>query len=262
MESLLPKQKTQDDLIKKVNHIILYGLPKSGKTTAAALIENNLILKFEKNATTSVASYSIDLSYQEANIETIKAILEKLAKIVEELKQDKQFKFVTIDTLSSLLPIAEYVGEVLYSQTLIGKNWFTTNKKEYGSILNLPRGIGYDFLKKGLNKIYEHLMTSGKIIITLAHVKDKYNENNVVTMSEIDAPGSISRNLAKDAQIIGYVFRGNPDEVYVSFENGNNILTGSTIPKLHGKKFLITKRNPETQEIKGYWEDMLPELFK
>lgn len=260
MESLLPKKKTQQDVIAGIKHIVLYGLPKSGKTTAAALIDRNVILKFEPNSNIYVESYNVDFSYDANSPDSIKQTLEKIKKIVEELKQDTTFKFVTIDSLSSILPLAEYVGEILYSQTSFGKNWFTELKKDYHSILNLPRGAGYDFYKKGLNKIYDALFSSGKIIITLAHVKDKVNADGNVSMLEIDAPGNISRSIAKDAQMIGYVYRATPEEVYVSFNNAGNVLTGSTVPKLHGKSFLISKKIDDNT-IVGLWKEMLPELF-
>ena len=68
----LPKTKipakTQDP-----KYLILFGLPKVGKTTVLSTLENNLILDFEQG-TTYIDALKIEISTLKDLKETIKAI--------------------------------------------------------------------------------------------------------------------------------------------------------------------------------------------
>ncbi|GIU70090.1 MAG: hypothetical protein KatS3mg002_1326 [Candidatus Woesearchaeota archaeon] len=235
-----------------IKHVVLYALPKIGKTTAVSLIPNNVILAFEDQSF-FVEADIIDMRAN--NDEQIKNKLKELPEYVKSLKE-AGYKFITIDTLSSMLPFGKYLGEALYSKTLIGKNWFSKNKAEYGDLLNLPKGLGYEYLRQGINRIYDYLFDSGLKVITVAHVKEKYSdETGNVSMLDIDAPGSLSRSIAKDAQIVGYLTKKKKDEVWISFKNFDNTITGTIIKELQDTEILLTKR--EDDKIISNWDEIL-----
>ncbi len=238
--------------LKNVNHIIIYALPKVGKTTAVSMIPKNVILAFEDQAFYCEG----DMIDMRANTEeTIKEKLKQLPDIINEIKS-ANYNFVTIDTLSSMIPYAKYLGELLYSKTVIGKNWFTKGKADYGDLLNIPKGLGYEYLKQGVTKFYDLLFSNNLKVITVAHVKEKYmDDSGTISMLDIDAPGPVSRMLAKEAQIIGYLSKRKTDEVWISFKNTENILTGTIVPDLQGKDFILTKKKDD--KFESNWEEIL-----
>jgi hypothetical protein len=61
--------------------------------------------------------------------------------------------------------------------------------------------------------------------------------------------------LAKEAQIIGYLSKRKTDEVWISFKNTENILTGTIVPDLQGKDFILTKKKDD--KFESNWEEIL-----
>lgn len=248
----LPTEKVKSQKI--IRNAILFGLPKIGKTSLCAN-DYTLIISFEPNA--HVEGYKIDVSEHIKHPDKHIQIIKSLNSLMDELKNDTKFKYIAIDNLSSILPLAKTVGESIYSKTLLGSNWFSENKQKYGDLLNLPKGAGYDYLKQGYIKLKEMFNKSGKPIIWLGHIKDKYVEDNVNTVSfmEVDIPGSISRVMSKDADIIGHLFRVGNNHLVVSFKNNRNVLTGSNIPELANNEYVISEKKDNT--IISYLDEIM-----
>ncbi len=247
-------KKTEANQKKDVKRIILYGLPKSGKTTLCSTLPNALFLSFERGTKHIPNIDVIDLETPD-NPKLLHETLQKIKLIINELKEDKKYKFVVIDSLSSMLPVAKYLGELLYSQTTIGKNWFTEGKQKYGDLINLPMAAGYDYWKKGVDKLYELLESSGKIIVTIAHLKEKAQQDRASTI-EIDAPSNISKHLSKESEVIGLVYKAKDNEVMLSFKNYGSVLCGTIIQELQDKEFVVTRRL-EDGTIKSHIDELL-----
>ena len=90
----LPKAKnpakTQDP-----KYLILFGLPKVGKTTVLSTLDNNLILDFEQG-TTYIDALKIEINTLKELKETIKAIKDA----------GKPYKYITIDTITAVEEMA------------------------------------------------------------------------------------------------------------------------------------------------------------
>lgn len=102
---LLPTAKS----IKKTNdpkNLILFGLPKVGKTTALAQLPNCLIIDLE-NGSDYIEGFTVKAN----NIQE----LNKIAKALRE--EEHCFKFVAIDTVTKLEEMALPLAKKLYMDT-------------------------------------------------------------------------------------------------------------------------------------------------
>lgn len=251
----IPQSKVKEDV--KIRNVILFGLPKIGKTTACS-IDSSIVFSFE-NTNPFIESYKIDLSeyMKSGSPDTYNEILKQMVEVCNQLKGNDKFKYIVIDSLSSMLPLAKHIGEVLYSRTAIGKNWFSELKPKYGDLLNLPKGLGYDFMKKGFEKIKDIFNSTNKTCIWIGHIKDKYVDTDVsqVGYSEVDIPGSISRMFSKDAEIVGYLYKKTDKYLIVSFKNNSNVLCGTNVPYLSNKEFILSELKGDT--VVSYLDELL-----
>ena len=90
MSIVLPTAKVPAETQDPKN-LILFGLPKVGKTTILSTLENNLILDFE-NGSTYVDALKVKVSSLKELKEVIKAIKDA----------GKPYTYITIDTITAL----------------------------------------------------------------------------------------------------------------------------------------------------------------
>ena len=120
----LPKTKvpaeTQDP-----KYLILFGLPKVGKTTILSTLENNLILDFE-DGTTYVDALKIKIDNLATLKETIKTIKEA----------GKPYKYITIDTITAVEEMAKPVAINLYRKSPM----YSDRYADVSDVTRLPTG--------------------------------------------------------------------------------------------------------------------------
>jgi len=125
----LPKTKipaeTQDP-----KYLILFGLPKVGKTTALASLENNLILDFE-NGSSYVDALKVKINSLKDLNEVCKAIKDA----------GKPYKFITIDTITAVEEMAKPLAIKLYQNSPM----FSDRYADVKNPAELPNGSGYTF---------------------------------------------------------------------------------------------------------------------
>ena len=123
---VLPTEKTKSK-VENPRFLIIYGKPKSGKTTLVAELENNLIIDLEGGS-----EYMNALSIQARSVEDLGEIANAItAKIKENSK--KPYKYITIDSATVLEEISKPLALKLYQQTPMGKLY-------KDDILKLPNG--------------------------------------------------------------------------------------------------------------------------
>ncbi|MDO4465538.1 MAG: AAA family ATPase [Bacillota bacterium] len=134
----LPTSKT----VKKTNNpknLIMFGLPKSGKTTALSQLPGCLIIDLE-NGSDYVENAFVTKA---ANYKDLYKLARALSPVWNGEKNDKyephEFKFVAIDTITSLEEMSLDLAAKRYSESPVGKNWMGTGQ----DILKLPMGAGY-----------------------------------------------------------------------------------------------------------------------
>ena len=143
--SKLPKKKVKASR-KSPKNMIIYGAPKIGKTTALSQLDDCLIIDLEQG------SDMLDALKIQANS------LAELGQIGKEIYQEgKPYKYVAIDTITKLEEWCEEEGKQIYLKTPMGKNFETKNPGM--SILSLPNGAGYLYLRMAYKKWIDKLNT-------------------------------------------------------------------------------------------------------
>ena len=101
----------------------------------------------------------------------------------EIVKAGKPYKYIAVDTVTALEEMCLSYAKQLYIDTPMGKNF------NGDSVLKLPNGAGYLYLREAFFKILDYVETlvpdDGSLIL-LGHLKDKMLETNGKEVSAVD----------------------------------------------------------------------------
>jgi hypothetical protein len=236
MSIILPTKKVK---IERVNpkRLIIYSKPKTGKTTAFAGLDNNLIMDLENGA-----------DYVEAlkvNITSLQELLEA-GKAIKEA--GKPYKYVTIDTVTALEDMVGPLAIKLYRQTSMGKNYDGDN------ILSLPNGAGYLYLRQAFFQVLDFIDTLAPHIILSGHIKDKQvdDKGDMVLAANIDLTGKIKSLICANADAIGYMHRkGN--KTILSFKTAEEVTCGARPEHLRNEEIVVSEMN-DKGELEFHWD--------
>lgn len=244
---VLPKEKNKP----KVNNprfLILYGKPKSGKTTIAAALDSNLIIDLEGGS-----EYLSALSVQARNINDLGAISNAIkAEIANTGK--KPYKFITIDNATRLEEMCLDYARILYMQTPMGKTY------KGDDIRTLPNGSGYMYLRQAVRKVIDMFRELCDNFILIGHTKDKMinKEGEELTEMALDLVGKLGDIICGEADAVGYIYR-KKNETIISFEGGDNTVREARAPHLRGQKIVIAESD-ENNNVTVHWDRIyLPE---
>jgi hypothetical protein len=210
---------------KSPKNFVLYGQPKIGKTSALANLENCLIIDLE-DGTDMVDALKIKANN-----------LKELSEIGREIiKANKPYKYIAIDTVTQLEVWCEQDAKRLYQNTPMGKNFDSDNKGL--SVLSLPNGAGYLYLRMAYKKWIDRLNTLADHIILVGHLKEAKidKKGKEVAVKDLDLTGKIKNITCANADAIGYVFR-DEDTTMISFDSMGDIQAGSRCEHLKGQTF-------------------------
>lgn len=105
MSIVLPTTKVKAER-QNPKRMVIYSKPKTGKTTAFAGLDNNLILDLE-NGTEYVDALKVKISN-----------LQELLEVGKQVKEaGKPYKYVTVDTVTALEDMIGPLALKLYKQT-------------------------------------------------------------------------------------------------------------------------------------------------
>ena len=218
----LPTEKVKASR-KSPKNMIIYGAPKIGKTSVLAELDDCLI---------------IDLEDGSDMVDALKVKVNNLKELAEVgrsiIKQGKPYKYIAIDTISKLEEWCEDEGKKIYMKTPMGKNFDTKNPGM--SILSLPNGAGYLYLRMAYKKWIERLNLLADRVILVGHLKDKMLEKKgkEVAVKDLDLTGKIKQITCANSDAVGYIFREN-DETMISFNSLDDVTAGSRCAHLKGK---------------------------
>ena len=205
----LPKTKVKASR-KSPKNMIIYGPPKIGKTTVLSQLNDCLIIDLEDG------SDMVDALKVKANS------LEELTEIGKEIMKNKRpYKYVAIDTISKLEEWCEAEAKELYMKTPMGKNF---NQKYPGmSVLSLPNGGGYLYLRIAFKKWIDKLNKLADHVILVGHLKDKMldKKGQEVVVKDLDLTGKLKQITCAGSDAIGYISREN-NETIISFDSRCN----------------------------------------
>lgn len=246
---LLPTSKS----VKKTDNpgnLIMFGLPKVGKTTILSKLPDCLIVDLEGG------TKYIDNAYV-----TAAHNYKELFQIAKELKENPgQFKFVAIDTVTALEEMAIPLAGKLYQETQMGKNWDGDN------VLKLPNGTGYYYQRLAVQKIIGWFTQVAENIILIGHVKDKSltEGGTELSVKTLDLGGKLGNILSASSDAICYLYRDvNTGNLMANFGDMNSVLCGSRMPHLAGKTITLGERKVDDKgnfTIEAHWDAIYPSL--
>ena len=224
-------------------YLVLYGLPKAGKTSAVAQLENNLIIDLEGG------SKFIDaLAVQARTINDLGEIAQAIRAKNDELGHNF-YKHITIDNATRLEDICMSYACTLYRQTELGKNWKGTD------VTTLARGAGYKYLRDAVKKVIDMFKDLCDEFILIGHVKDSLTdkEGQEINAKEIDLVGKLGKIVCGMADAVGYVYRKD-NETHISFKSGGDgTIMEARARHIAGRDVVIATGN-EDGSITTYWE--------
>lgn len=222
-------------LTKSPKELIIFSKPKVGKTTLLAGLNNCLILDFENGS-----DYVEAMKLKVGSIQELSAI----GKAIKEA--GNPYEYIAIDTVTALEEFCIGYAEELYAKSSMGKNWFTEGKPKYGSIINMPQGAGYQWLRQAYNKILDFIRPLAPKIILVGHVKDTMLEKagNEFNSMDLDLTGKIKRITASNSDAIGYLYRKGKQNI-ISFKTSDEISCGARPEHLRNQEIVISELTDE-----------------
>ena len=246
---VLPKEKNKP----KVNNprfLILYGKPKSGKTTLVSQLENCLIIDLEGGS-----EFLEALSVQARTINDLGEISRAIQEQITATGK-KPYKYIAIDNATRLEELCLGYAKTLYMLTPMGKSY------NGDDVRTLPNGSGYMYLRQAVRKVLDMFRNLTDNFILIGHVKEKMINKEGEELSEmaLDLVGKLGDITCGEADAVGYIYR-KKNETIISFEGGDgNTIREARAPHLRGKKIVIADSDAENN-VTVYWDRIyLPEL--
>lgn len=212
-------------------YLILFGLPKVGKTTVLSTLENNLILDFE-NGSTYVDALKIKIDS-----------LRKLKEVINAIKEaGKPYKYITIDTITAIEDMAKPVALSMYQNSPT----FSVKYQDVKDIAQLPNGCGWGFLRQAIEAIIDMISSATSNLIICGHVKDTaLNEGIDGSVKDLDLTGKLKRVLSARSDAIGFVHRDENSNLCINFGQNGEILTGARPEHLANKDIIVAERQED-----------------
>jgi hypothetical protein len=238
----LPTQKTKASRVNP-KKIILFSNPKSGKTTAVAALENNLILDLENGSEFLDALKINVLQLARDNNKTPLTILKEIINTIRESNEKKggyTYKFITLDTVSALEDIALELANILYRKTPMGRNWTGDD------VTKLPNGAGYQYLREAMDVILNEIEPLCDTLIILGHLKGKFVEKEGKEMESrgLALTGKIASILCSQVDAIGYVYRED-NKTLANFAPSESLIVGSRPEHLKNKTITLIESDKD-----------------
>jgi hypothetical protein len=235
MSIVLPTKKVKAERVNP-KRLIVYSKPKTGKTSAFAGLDGNLIIDLENGA-----DYVEAIKVKANNLQELKEI----GKAIKEAGYP--YKYVTIDTVTALEDMVMPLAINLYKQTPMGKNY------SGDSILTLPNGAGYLYVRQAFFQVLDFIDTLAPQIILSGHIKDKQvdDKGEMVLSANIDLTGKIKSLICANADAIGYMFRKG-DQTILSFKTNEEVTCGARPEHLRNEEIVISEM--KNGELVTHWE--------
>ena len=218
----LPKQKVKATR-KSPKNMVIYGPPKIGKTSALSQLDDCLI---------------IDLEDGSDMVDALKVQVNDLSELTEVgkaiMKDGKPYKYIAIDTITKLEEWCEEDAKRIYMATPMGKNF--EQKNPGASVLSLPNGAGYLYLRIAYKKWIDRLNKLADHVILVGHLKDKMLEKKgkEVAVKDLDLTGKIKQITCANADAVGYIYRDD-EQTMISFDSLGDVTAGSRCEHLKGR---------------------------
>ena len=256
--------QNKEQVSVNAKEVVLFAHVKAGKTVALSGLPDNLIIDTEDGTgyvtgtvvnVLRIAAERLGCAPKEVmdNPKGPETVIMVLQEVAVEAKNHK-FKYVSIDTLTGLIPIATYLGTMIYRNLPIGKN-YTGNDV----VRDLASGAGYDFLRQGFQKILSLFRPiASECLILVGHVKDAsiQKEGRDIAARDISLPGKLKTIICANADAIGQIYRKNGNQTILSFKSDErDLATGARPAHLANQEFVLVEENPKgSRQFEYHWD--------
>jgi len=242
--------------------LLIYAIPKLGKSTILA----GLTTEFAPGK-------SIIISNEKGGYSFLKAAVEecynpyKLDELIDEIAADDDIRYVGIDTITTMDDWSEYVGTFNYMNKPQGMKFNTDpttgqrykkDDPKFDTVHSIGQGFGYRYSRDVMVDWFEKLRATGKTIILVAHVKDKFitsKTGEAVQAIDINLTGKVKDIYCARADAIGMLV-AEEDKRYLSFQSKDDSkYMGSRAPHLSGR-ILISDKDNTSGNIKTFWNNI------
>jgi len=224
--------------------LVLFGKPKTGKTTLLSTLDNCLIVDLEGGS-----EFLEAMAIQARSVADLGEIATAIkAKIAETGK--KPYDYIAIDNATRLEDMCLPYAASLYRMNPIAKNWTGTD------VRTLEKGAGYLYLREAVKTVIDNFRSLTDHFILIGHTKDTLITKDGTELSEmeIDLVGKLGLIVCGEADAVGYVYR-KTNETIISFEGGVNSVREARAPHLRGKKIVIANSDKDNV-ITTYWDEV------
>jgi len=221
---------------KSPKNLIIFSKPKAGKTTLLSQLDDCLILDLENGS-----DYVDAMKVKATSLAEIKQI----GAAIKEA--GNPYKYIAVDTITALEEMCIPYAEELYTRSPMGKNWPTEGKAKHGSLLNLPNGAGYPWLREAFVKVIDYIKTWAPRTILVGHVKDTLLDKNGSNFTSLDLAltGKLKLIATSNSDAIGYLFRKGNKNI-LSFKTTDEIACGARPEHLRNKEIEVSELVDET----------------
>lgn len=169
----------------KGKYILIYGKPKTGKTTLASRFPKNLLVAFEKGYNAIDGIKAVDIN----KWAEFKMVLRQL----EKPEAREMYDTITIDTTTIAYEMCE--------QYVCAQNGVQ-------SIADIPWGQGYASTKKEFEKCLRKITMLGYGLVLISHIetrKEKLSDDNEIEILAPSMPKRCYEVVNQIVDIIGYI---------------------------------------------------------
>lgn len=169
----------------KGKYILVYGKPKTGKTTLASRFPKNLLIAFEKGYNAIDGIKAIDIN----KWADFKLVLRQL----EKKEAQEMYDTITIDTTTIAYEMCE--------QYICAQHGVQT-------IADIPWGQGYTATKKEFEKCLRKITMLGYGLVLISHIetrKEKLSDDNEIEILAPSMPKRCYEVVNQIVDIIGYI---------------------------------------------------------
>lgn len=210
--------------------MVLEGKSKVGKTTFAASFPDAIMLELEPGGAAHVGCCVLDLTAG-------KDPLKGLQMAIAELREDKRFKTVILDTLDAA---AALVAAQVCAELGIQNIAEAPKTKRHG--------VQWEAYGTRIISLVSALIALRKNVIVLGHTKPAaYGEDGKLKSEEgLDIYGKAARTVYARVDNIGHmsaVNEGGVTKTVLSFRGGIDTTRGSRHPALRDKEIILPREN-------------------
>ena len=203
----------------------MYSAPKAGKSTLIANLDGCLLIDLEQGT-----NYIDAMKVQVNNLKELHAIGKTI------MQSGRPYKYIAIDTITKLEEWCEQDALEMYKKSPIGANF------KGDTILTLPNGAGYLWLRKSMEKWLSGLYELADTVILVGHLKEKFlsAEGKEVAVKDLDLTGKLRNIVCSQADAICHLSRKD-NALIANFKSSEEVTCGSRCEHLKGQEIVVSE---------------------